>query len=892
MYGVDRYADEFKKIIKLCGDNPSAELEYRFKNPDAHRLFECLTTTKWTVTKYTSMTFEADIRIQDGTKHRKHRIHTMDLPIMPNPVRLSLAQETPTDAATSGTPFIREITRHTYKHFKYDIMVSRVNDAHWEVEAEFTSPPKTQAELVQPLEEVLRMLYPDHISFMLHLDAERVVQEYNREWEPNAMDGLIRRVGYKPLNFTPEDIALVHDAKYAVSNKLDGTKYNLISHDNNVFIVNNVDAQWICQGEFAGVYDAEWACGKLNVFDWQTKCSEDYHMRFLKCQAVVAAIANEHICTKHVVFEPSDDTDKKIRAIVAWMAKTYAPDYTVANDGIIFTPVEVPYLAARERPSRTLKYKFPDKISVDLRLRLVSATAVEKIFDCYAQDVRGETLIREARVTVEAADPWYDRLNDGDIAEIVLMDGVFGVSRVRADKLTPNFITVVQETLKDMYEPLELEQLYLKKGGSQALSITPVTDELIESAAPYIEQDRAAFNKFYECIFAFAQANKLKLSNPECFIGKHSSVINLYSSQGLATANNLSNELFALSQIVFMKTVMPHVEFEISVLNRTVARVFNYPRPAKHIRTDGLFESELHDGQEFIDPEIELIEIYHRLYMPFPNKWDATLNLEERLSELVEKRHHIREGHVTDDIPDIIVPLEVEGGRDHNRNHQQTPVHAMRRALFAALEFNTVGMLIGHWAYHELQPKTPEPIGEKVQLLTEFEPDAVREKVENILREFSCHVEVKTNELYIPHDMLIRRTTYTVHEGDKKTPLLDTFNSLDYEMVPYVYGATRKVKVANPFAIARFLLIDRWTLSFLKHGNYITPEVFSKKARAILEKVGVLRALKDHVFLTDYDGVYKDLVIERRRLLKLEDKFRPYKPLDSFKMYGKLKQIL
>jgi len=266
--------------------------------------------------------------------------------------------------------------------------------------------------------------------------------------------------------------------------------------------------------------------------------------------------------------------------------------------------------------------------------------------------------------------------------------------------------------------------------------------------------------------------------------------------------------------------------------------------------------------------EIELMVIYHRLYKPFPDKWEDARDLERALWKT---------GNT------------VSSGAQPKSEFTST----VRTALYDALEFNEIGMLIGHWGCHELQGGAA-PVNEKIQILTLLEPELVVEKVEAILRDITpVKLEWKTEELYIPEDLHLRRTTYYHEWQSQRIPLFDTFNSLHYEIVPHVTGQVKKIQVGNPYVLQRFLLIDLWTINILAAGNYVTKDYAIQKRSAIIARVSSLRD-DEYVKLCggdDYIGVYKDLAIERRRVLKQEEKFRPYKPLEYFEGFGKLREL-
>jgi hypothetical protein len=876
LYNVEKYTAAIDTVISQKRANNSAELEWRLGRVEGSHFVSQVAAAetllehyKFTKTTYTVMLYANGLRVRDGRPEKKKRIAHADLDYLPLGARLSLASESAdfmpaVDEIPTGT---REIERWTAPIKGADIMISRV-DGQWEVEIEFTSTPSGAEEVLAPLREVLARLVRDRPNMVAVAEIRQVASGYNQFWHDCAPAGFLRRVGRKPLNFVADDCAALLAGHYAATNKLDGSKYVLICTDTDVFAVSEVDAIHIATSPLARKFVSMWFDGEwdphdqtFQLFDFQTRSAMGLRERMAMAEGAVKQLAIKVVQCK--MFDYSRDPLKATQAVIAGMKKRYGKDWNERNDGIIYIPEAVSYLAGAEREKRTLKWKFPDKISIDLRLR----AAGESLYNCYAAAEHGETQVQGVQVTTS------DKL-DGVISEIGLSSGKFYVMRTRPDKTAPNFITVVTETLKDMRNPFTLEQLLaaLKRktgGGSEGLE--PPTPELLKQAVEHVETDRAMFDRVLQAILKFAASHKLRLSNPESIRDNAlPTVINIYAADGLRTANNLANDLYSLTPIVFMKTVIPYEEFEISVLNRQVARIYAYPR-VRHIRTEKLFRSvpiKL-DGidVETMHREIELIAIYHTLYKPFPDKWSEAVALERAL-------WNIKGGSA---------PADKVGF-----------VREVRSALYAAMEFTDLGVLVGHWGYHELTGTGHEPVQDKLQILSDAEPEAMRERVEGLLADVSpVKLQWKTEEVFIPHDMLLRRTTFYFDWQGKRTPLFDMYNSLQYEIVPVVTGQVKKLRVGNPYVLQRFFLIDLWTIAVLETGNYIPREVATQKRAVLLERVSELRAERWTAMCggDEYVGTYKDLAIERRRVLKQEEKFRPYKPLEYFERFGKLRQM-
>lgn len=897
LYGLTKFKTQIDDLFKQINNNPLAELEFRLGTYKHGRfsagmhpklLRESLEEKNviFKMSQYTVMLFENGDRMRDGKMQNKKQICRLDMDYAPVAVRLNLALETAAgapsiDAVPTSTREIERWSAYLPGFDKVQIDISQVG-GEWEIELEFSEHPLTEDELFQPLQYVLQLLLPDRKNMVAQTEIVEIASAYNAHWSAFPESGFLRKLGYKPMNFVETDFELLRTHSYATSNKLDGAKYTLITHGTDAFAVSETDAMWLGKSAKPSqfTFDGEWdfVDHTLLVFDFQTEESLDLQKRLTFTTTVINRMRLSSVQMKHILLDtPAKDTIK----IKLWMEKTYGKLWKDRNDGIMYTPITANYLAGKDRELRTLKYKLPDKISIDERVRVIKNEPKEKIFRTFAQGPHDEIETKDIKITIASSDPYFNIVKDGDIVEIGIRDAGFYVMRLRNEKTHPNFITVVQETLKDMRNPISLEillaRLHLKKGGEKLQTLLPeVTATQREKALTFVADDRKYFRKVYDIVLKFIQRNSLKLSNPECLVTTDviPNIVVCYTSTGLKSANDLANLLFQLTPVVFMKTVIPYEEFDISVLNRQIVKFLNYPR-VRHIHTDKLFSShplKIYDfALQSIDAEIELIEVYHRLYMPFPEKWEKLLAIEETLSQLVKTRF--------------------TGGACAPHEVKNEFARTVRKAMHTAMEFNDVGILIGHWGYYELFP-TSDPHNEKVQIISDIEPDALQEKLENILRDITpLKLSFKTEEIGIPTDMQIRKTTYYFDFKGQRVPLLDAFNSTTYEMIPYLTFGDKKIKVGNPYVLSRFFLIDRWILAVLKQGKCITEDVMKKKSRVLIDKVIKLRLKKDLVFGEEYHGIYKDFAIERRKLLKKEEKFRPYKPLDYHTRFGKLREI-
>lgn len=381
-----------------------------------------------------------------------------------------------------------------------------------------------------------------------------------------------------------------------------------------------------------------------------------------------------------------------------------------------------------------------------------------------------------------------------------------------------------------------------------------------------IKKERESFKPIVETLINYVKEHKLCFSNPEWMATDVlPDVFSVWSPDALVDANNITNEIYSKNcKVVFMKTNVPYMEFEISVLGRRFIRVNGYPR-VRAMKTDKLFKTVEHKGIAFMDPEIELIDIYHQLYAPWPDEWPTAQILEAKMFDI-----HDTKG----------------GDAKHDFNAE---THSIRASLFDQLATSDMGILVGQWAYKEISGKTPQ--NEKLQLLVPsgWTPDIVVQKLENLLRGVTKYkLSYKTEDVFIPKDLWLKRTTYYFNIGDKRAPIVDSYNSQDYEMVPYNLSE-RGVKIGNPFVICRFLMIDRWVISVLVQLGVLNAQSAKNKIASIYRTIADIRTREG--FGDQYDGVYKDINVEKRKFIKEQEGFRSYVPYQYEQKFGKLRTV-
>jgi hypothetical protein len=408
----------------------------------------------------------------------------------------------------------RERTSFLYKTDNYSFRIDlsdvtttfsdgkNVNRKSYEVEIEYLSLPQKLVLLdskdkyisfSEEFKRSLNLLFPNSHT-LVSKDYERynelfsILQEHSENKPVNIQDK------YLPILSTDGT------SNYAVTNKLDGTKYNLfviVGLDNKVHVVlllNNTDI-WLLYDNTTykdislknknSVYcmDVE-----ITEFEKNNRNTVDMHIFdviFSKNgKSVLDKIHNqrlEEISDEIIKDLNSIDISKtnfksdfilqkktfvyniklqnSIQSIVRYMWDKFKTIETVEemNDGIIFQPIGVKY--AKDVTKPILKWKFPEKVSIDFVVR--KEINLENLYNVYIYNDKTDS-IEEFKYQGKI---YYlyskETISNNSIVETKfdIETQQFTVYRFRYDKNRPNAIQTATETFKDMIQPFLLKKI-------------------------------------------------------------------------------------------------------------------------------------------------------------------------------------------------------------------------------------------------------------------------------------------------------------------------------------------------------------------------------------------------------------------------------------------------
>jgi hypothetical protein len=397
-------------------------------------------------------------------------------------------------------------------------------------------------------------------------------------------------------------------------------------------------------------------------------------------------------------------------------------------------------------------------------------------------------------------------------------------------------------------------------------------------------------------------------------------------------------------KIVMMKTMVAHQRYSIQVDGRAFVHFVNLPRGSTSVVEPVLTKSFSGKVQvHVLSPELQLLDLYRTLYSPFRvDAWESAVRDENNLYQHLKKRlpdliqgnggsdEMVKQSndtknsdgndlyqHLEERPPNLIqghglgVAEIVDGGADKS---------ALELQLLARwIQGNPDVVLIGNHAMHLVMPEHKVDHSAMLQCIVTRPPAELIPAIEQALGK---KVTLHQRPLSIMQDFRLERAS--VRCDDKE--VLYMYNSGGYDLIPFNVRIANKsvgtakgyLQVGNPFVLMRFLLVDLWTVRWLrKQDGKIDAQYAQRRLDSIMRVMLRLRNQlsqtddKTHtstlgekfltgvdsllaVFNTDtrqYLGQYVDELQSQKQLIKEGRRFPDYFPDDHLRRQGKYRDL-
>jgi hypothetical protein len=438
---------------------------------------------KYETNKSTVNYYDNNIRDIDGVFQKKIKISNIDILFSDIDIRFSKSIEEHVNGNKNGEiKFTRERTRYTFVFDYYNIDLTIIDGATYEVELEFTTSQLDINKVVYPLRFVLELVFPHKISLISENEFIDVTNKYNKLFEGYIRNkhitiphGKIVRFENKPRNIKRNDIQYMNN--YSVTNKLNGIGMFLMIAGGGIYIINQTDIDVLSRNnkpinEYIGtLFHGEWFENGFYIFDVLkyrgTDVTMNTHPQRLKYAEKIIPLLSPVLLDSKITIEIktficSGNIERDICDIMREMYNKYESRALEKNDGIMFTPVDLPYIN-----KDTLKFKFPSTMTIDFYIDNKNQYTDKTIFDIKVYDKNNNNILfnpvngYNLNLTVYNDDKLYYILDTGMIVESLYdkEKKTFYPLRIRYDKTTPNFISVANDVFNDIINPIELDTL-------------------------------------------------------------------------------------------------------------------------------------------------------------------------------------------------------------------------------------------------------------------------------------------------------------------------------------------------------------------------------------------------------------------------------------------------
>jgi hypothetical protein len=393
----------------------------------------------------------------------------------------------------------------------------------------------------------------------------------------------------------------------------------------------------------------------------------------------------------------------------------------------------------------------------------------------------------------------------------------------------------------------------------ESLPITYI-DDLIKKATEYEGSHICIYKQIYDYICDFIKQHHLLVSRdksnfPYTYI--------IYGSHIFQYANMLSNELVTFTPYVRLNTVIKNKEFIIEVDGIRMVILNNIDQFFIKI-----MKNVYVNNNNKISPDVELVDIYHKLYSPQKyNDWEEIYKYEKYVWEEFNKLRGM-----------IITKPNVKGGGPLD-------LHTL---VLEWVKSQDDCILIGDRAACILSKKNYH-FTSAIQFISANVDTNIEELKKYILKISETEIIVKKHDVNLPGDFRVTKYILSTMKGDKY--IANIYNSASFELIPYIMKAG--YKIGSYTVLLRFLFIDIWFLRVLRFFNKINKNSYISNMKNTFGNVDNIHLcfIEEREKLTHKPmlimGTYIDEIIDKKNIITPY----PYWPAKFKNDTGKFRKI-
>ena len=447
--------------------------------------------------------------------------------------------------------------------------------------------------------------------------------------------------------------------------------------------------------------------------------------------------------------------------------------------------------------------------------------------------------------------------------------------------------------------------------------------DLMDSVKNFAKQNKITVNRnmnkdLFKDIENYVNKNNIIVSDIDILIQSknfelkikdtlYKEIYNIYCFNPFKHANELINSIASRiekekekgnkEKWLTLKTLIPHKHLSILYKGMIIVNIFHLHEKNINLLISPILFKGFYTNKDlcFLPYEIELIDLYRKLYSPtkeFVEKWKDLLYIEPYLISKTNERIQNK------------VFTEIKGGDIVNIDSNTIK----QMIIFKLLPENNF-ILIGQWAVNIIEfglyGGTLKKSIEKVQIISEMEIketfSIIKNHIKTILPNNPFEITYREHELHIPKDIRIRRYTIYIQipcDEEGKCPvrqitLMDIFTNATYELIPWISSNIflkkkidfyPNIKIGNPYVLLRFFMLDMWILRIIFSKGLLIKNTVQKKLDNIWISVNKIRnpsklggIINKSFSIENYIGKYSDENIYFKNIIK-EQKISDYFP--------------
>lgn len=360
----------------------------------------------------------------------------------------------------------------------------------------------------------------------------------------------------------------------------------------------------------------------------------------------------------------------------------------------------------------------------------------------------------------------------------------------------------------------------------------------------------------------------------------------LYTTHTKKIATTIANLIHKnFGKFVQMRSIIPNEEYDVMYNMRNLVKIYRIER-YKKIKLNDLFDTIIIDKLMYFPAEVELIDVYHKLYLPnFNEDWPQLIIYEKGLYK------------------NIIETDKKGGARKCSECKIKRKLDVYQIKLLLLNFFNNENFIfVGAWANGIINNYITDinNSDDPIQIISENDIEHDFGNILNFISAFTNYgIYYKKKKLYIPKDnRIFKHTIYIKYPtlGNEliDKPFLDIYNCGSYELIPFtnLKYKDNNLKIGNIYVQLRFLMIDLWIIKLIKHIKGIDENMFNKRKNNIFDMIKTIKKKMTVSKKDQYIGINFDEMIEQKlEISKKQLKKDVYYPELSIKKTSKYELI-